>query len=94
MRSHYIRLTRQLILVAKVAYTKLLQDFDILDSCKECDSDKELNHHDRVEVMAIIEFMIKGLSPVDKGAKAEAVFEKFFKVNQGAIEIRVSTFAN
>jgi len=95
-KPHYVRLTRQLILIAKVAYTKLLQDFDVLDPCHKCSDDKAMNLNDRIEIMAMIEFMMKGLSPLDKSPDpcAETAFTNFFEMNQGAIEIRVNTFAS
>lgn len=49
-RHHYVRLTRQLILVAKTTYSKLLQDFDALDECAACTQDKQINLNDRTEV--------------------------------------------
>jgi hypothetical protein len=94
-RQHLIHLTRHLIIIAKVTYTKLLQDFDFLDSCSKCVADKELNYNDRIEVMSLIEFMIKGLGPLDEGDQdVTESYDKFFSHNLSAIQARVSVFVD
>jgi len=94
--AHAIRMVRNTLNVVKTVYAKLLQDFDVLEGCAECESDKFININDRNEVMAAMEFIIKGLSPWAKAGATGSVtesFEKFFADNKGVIETRVSTFS-
>ncbi|XP_035707413.1 uncharacterized protein LOC118435451 [Folsomia candida] len=97
-RRHFIHLTRQLILVAKVTYTKLLQDFDVIEPCDRCVFDKRLNLNDRMEVMALIQWLLKGMGPLNKAGadsvSAEDSFTNFFNINNAAIEARVQNYAD
>lgn len=84
--------------MAKVTYTKLLQDFDVIEPCDRCVFDKRLNLNDRMEVMALIQWLLKGMGPLNKAGadsvSAEDSFTNFFNINNAAIEARVQNYAD
>lgn len=77
--------------MGKVTYSKLLQDSDTLESggCgeEECSLDKEFNLRDRRELLALVEWLLKGLEPLQE--PAEDSFTKFWASNAAAIEERL-----
>jgi hypothetical protein len=70
--------------------TKLLQDLEmLLELCpeKKCEFEMDLNYQDRLGIHSFMEFLIRGLTPLEKrqNANVETVFMQFKKDNREAL---------
>lgn len=91
---HLIYLTRSMLQNTQAIYFKLVQDsINLAQSCKDCNKDIELNFNDRLQLMALNQFIRKGLSPVEKGkVDVDDAFNEFYKDNESIIEKYVKLY--
>ncbi|OXA44330.1 uncharacterized protein LOC118438204 [Folsomia candida] len=97
-RPHMIHLTRHILHSTNSALKKVAEDGQNLEKCADagCDKDKEVNQNDKTALMGIVQFIKRGLGPVDKGMATDGelvtLFEKFFIENEEAIGKFVNAF--
>jgi len=87
-RLHVVFLTRTLVLNLNSILEKLCMDAVVLTKCGEqCADDLAGNLNDRKYVMALIQFIKRGLGPFEKeGGSAVKKFNEFCEDNKNLIE--------
>jgi len=94
LKRHEVKLLRTLATTLKTAFMKLVQDHEGMTSCSSCELDLEVNRADQDYLMALIQFIISGLGPLDKPSPKdiEEAFSAFNATNAPAIETRVEAY--
>ena len=93
LQHHEIKLLRSLATTVKTAFMKLLQDEEAIRDCQECEFDKEVNRADQLHLMSLMQFIIHGLSPLDKRSETVGeAFKLFDNLNEHVISERVVAY--
>ncbi|CAG7719373.1 unnamed protein product, partial [Allacma fusca] len=93
-RHHIVKLTRNLIKSLKTAFTKSIHDLnEINNRCgKKCKLDLEVNEHDRLYLLTLIEFVIRGVGTKTSQEDAEELFKAFYGKNKDLIKGRLNDY--
>jgi hypothetical protein len=92
VRPHLILLTRSLLLTMNTILTKLREDNQALERCKECTDDIAINHTDQFVVLGFIEFIKFGLGPFERGADVGKSFHQFLESNENSLDKFASAY--
>jgi hypothetical protein len=93
-RHHIVKLTRNLIKSLKTAFTKSIQDLnEINNRCgAKCKLDLEVNEHDRLYLLSLVEFIIRGVGAKTSQKDAEELFNAFYVENKESIRGRLNDY--
>ncbi|ODM90809.1 hypothetical protein Ocin01_15873 [Orchesella cincta] len=91
--EHSVRITRNLLRTLRTVMTKTRQDSFALEKCADCTFDKEVVEGDKFRVMSLIQFIIHGMGPFERGSwEVKPLFLDFVNINKEAIWQRVREF--
>ena len=93
LRHHQIKLLRSLVTTAKMAFVKLIQDYQALEDCDECTVDKTVGRADEKKLMGLIQYIVHGLTAESQQQETiKQDFEDFAKENDEALSERVEAY--
>jgi len=84
--THFVRLSRNLVTSLTTAFVKLKQDLENLVECQACQLDVKINYNDRKQLVALLEFIMRGSVESNDFRKD---FDLFLKNNAAAISAKV-----